>query len=316
MIGRGMAFGNSSITVKEFFLLGLTQQPELQLPLFFLFLAIFVVSIVGNMGLIVLIVLNPHLHTPMYYFLFNLSFTDLCYSSVITPKMLVSFVKQNIISHAECMTQLFFFAFFVIDECYILTAMAYDRYAAICKPLLYQVTMSYQVCHLMIVGVYVMGFVGGMAHIVCMLRLTFCDSNIINHYMCDIPPLLQLSCTSTAINELMVFIVVGVNVTMPSLTIFISYTLILSNILSIRSTEGRSKAFSTCGSHVIAVSLFFGAAAFMYLKPSSASMDEDKVSTIFLYHCEPNVNPFIYSLWNNDVHIALRKNKRKICFLS
>ncbi|CAH6861553.1 olfactory receptor 147 [Phodopus roborovskii] len=306
-----MASKNDS-SVKEFILLGLTQQPELQLPLFFLFLAIYVVSLVGNLGLIILIVLNPHLHTPMYYFLFNLSFIDFCYSSVITPKMLVSFVKQNIISHAECMTQLFFFCFFVIDECYILTAMAYDRYAAICKPLLYKVTMSYQVCHLMMVGVYVMGFVGGTAHIVCMLRLTFCDGNIINHYMCDIPPLLKLSCTSTAINEIVVFIVVGVNVTVPSLSIFISYTLILSNILSIPSAEGRSKAFSTCGSHVIAVSLFFGSVVFMYLKPSSVSGDEDKVSTIFYTIVGPMLNPFIYSIRNKDVHIALRKTLKKI----
>nr|XP_048304980.1 olfactory receptor 145-like [Myodes glareolus] len=308
-----MASENVS-SVKEFILLGLTQKPELQIPLFFLFLGIYVVSMVGNLGMIVLIVLNPHLHTPMYYFLFNLSFTDLCYSSVITPKMLVSFVKQNIISHAECMTQLFFFAFFVIDECYILTAMAYDRYAAICKPLLYQVTMSYHICHLMTIGVYVMGFVGAMAHIVCMLRLTFCGGNIINHYMCDIPPLLKLSCTSTYMNEVVVFIVVGVNVTVPSLTIFISYTLILSNILAIRSAEGRSKAFSTCGSHVIAVSFFFGAIIFMYLKPSSVSGDEDKVSTIFYTIVGPMLNPFIYSIRNKDVHIALRKTLKKSIF--
>nr|AAL61279.1 olfactory receptor MOR162-3 [Mus musculus] len=309
-----MAFSNDS-SVKEFILLGLTQQPELQMPLFFLFLGIYVVSMVGNLGLIVLIVLNPHLHTPMYYFLFNLSFIDFCYSSVITPKMLVGFVKQNIISHAECMTQLFFFSFFVIDECYILTAMAYDRYAAICKPLLYQVTMSYQVCLLMTGGMYVMGLVGAIAHIVCMLRLTFCEGYIINHYMCDIPPLLKLSCTSTYINELVVFIVVGVNVIVPTLTIFISYTLILSNILSIHSAEGRSKAFRTCGSHFIAVSLFYGASAFMYLKPSSASVDDDKISTIFYIIVGPMLNPFIYSLRNKDVHIALRKTLKKSTFI-
>ncbi|XP_052583784.1 olfactory receptor 145-like [Peromyscus californicus insignis] len=313
MILRRMASRNGS-SVKEFILLGLTQQPELQLPLFFLFLGIYVVSMVGNLGLMVLIILNPHLHTPMYYFLFNLAFTDLCYSSVITPRMLVSFVKQNIISHAECMTQLFFFCFFVIDECYILTAMAYDRYAAICKPLLYQVTMSHQVCHLMMMGVYVMGFVEAMAHTGSMLRLVFCDGNIINQYVCDILPLLKLSCTSTTINELLVFIVVGINVTVPSLTIFISYTLILSNILRIHSAEGRSKAFSTCGSHVIAVSFFFGAAAFMYLKPSSASVDEDKVSTIFYTIVGPMMNPFIYSIRNKDVHIALRKTLKKRMF--
>ncbi|GAB1294055.1 Olfactory receptor 884 [Apodemus speciosus] len=228
--------------------------------------------------------------------------------------MLVGFVKQNIISHAECMTQLFFFAFFVIDECYILTAMAYDRYAAICKPLLYQITMSHKVCFLMMMGVYVMGFVGAMSHIVCMLRLTFCDGNIINNYICDVRPLLKLSCTSTSINELVVFIVVGVNITVPSLTLFVSYTLILSNILSIHSAEGRSKAFSTCASHVIAVSLFFGAAAFMYLKPSSASVDEDKVSTIFYTILGPMLNPFIYSIRNKDVHLAMRKTLKKKIF--
>uniref|UniRef100_A0A8C6HAE3 Olfactory receptor family 8 subfamily B member 37 n=1 Tax=Mus spicilegus TaxID=10103 RepID=A0A8C6HAE3_MUSSI len=308
-----MALRNAS-SVKEFILLGLTQQPGLQLPLFFLFLGIYVVSVLGNLGLIVLIVLNPHLHTPMYYFLFNLSFTDLCYSSVITPRMLVGFVKQNIISHAECLTQLFFFAFFVIDECYILTAMAYDRYAAICKPLLYQVTMSHQVCLLMTMGVYVMGFAGALSHIVCMLRLTFCDGNIINHYVCDVLPLLKLSCTSTSINEMVVFIVVGVNVIVPSLTLFVSYTLILSNILSIHSAEGRSKAFSTCGSHVIAVSFFFGAAGFMYLKPSSASVDEEKLSTIFYTILGPMLNPFIYSIRNKDVHLALRKTLMKLRF--
>ncbi|XP_028611695.1 olfactory receptor 145-like [Grammomys surdaster] len=308
-----MAFSNES-SVKEFILLGLTQQPELQLPLFFLFLGIYVVSMVGNLGLIVLIVLNPHLHTPMYYFLFNLSFIDFCYSTVITPRMLVGFVKQNIISHAECMTQLFFFCFFVIDECYILTAMAYDRYAAICKPLLYHVTMSHRVCHLMMMGVYMMGLVGAIAHTGSMLSLTFCDGNIINHYMCDIPPLQKLSCTSISRNELVVFTVVGVNVITPSLTVFISYTLIISNILSIRSAEGRSKAFSTCGSHVIAVSLFYGASAFMYLKPSSASVDGDKISTIFYTIVGPMLNPFIYSLRNKDVHIALRKTLKKNMF--
>nr|XP_048305009.1 olfactory receptor 145-like [Myodes glareolus] len=310
---QGMALVNDS-SVKEFILLGLTQQPELQLPLFFFFLGIYVVSMVGNLGLIILIVLNSHLHTPMYYFLFNLSFTDLCFSSVIIPKMLVSFVKQNTISHAECMTQFFFFCFFVINEFYILTAMAYDKYAAIYKPLLYQVTMSYQVCHSMMVGVYVMGFFGGLVHTGNMLSLSFCDGNIINHYMCDVLPLLKLSCTDTAINELVVFIVGGINIIVPCVTVFISYTFILSSIIGIRSAEGRSKAFSTCGSHVIAVSLFFGASIFMYLKPSSVAGEEDKVSSIFYTILGPMLNPFIYSLRNKDVHIALRKTLRKRTF--
>ncbi|XP_005378478.1 PREDICTED: olfactory receptor 147-like [Chinchilla lanigera] len=303
-----MATGNGS-SVTEFVLLGLTQEPELQLPLFFLFLGIYVVSTLGNLGLIVLIGLNPSLHTPMYYFLFHLSFVDLCYS-VIIPKMLVGFIKQNIISYAECMAQAFFFCFFAIDECYILTSMACDRYVAICKPLLYKVIMSHQVCLMMAVAVYAMDYFGAMTHTGCMLRLTFCDSNVINHYMCDIPPLLQLSCTSTSISEMVVFIVVGINVILPSLTIFISYTLILSSI-SIHSTGSRSKAFSTCISHIIAVSLFFGALAFMYLKPSSKSVGQDKVSTVFYTIVGPMMNPFIYSLKNKDVHIALRKTLRK-----
>lgn len=306
-----MAPGNVS-SVTEFILLGLTQQPELQLPLFFIFLGTYVVTMVGNVGLVILIGLNPHLHTPMYYFLFNLSFVDLCYSSVITPKMLMTFVNRNIISHAECMAQLYFFSFFVIDECYILTSMAYDRYVAICKPLLYKVSMSHQVCLMLTVGAYVMGLVGAVAHTGCMLRLSFCDGNIINHYMCDIPPLLQLSCTSTYITELVVFIVVGINVIVPSLTISISYTLILSSVLRIRSTEGRSKAFSTCSSHITVVSLFFGSSAFMYLKPFPAgSLDEEKVSTVFYTIVGPMMNPFIYSLRNKDVQMALSKTLRK-----
>ncbi|XP_040338733.1 olfactory receptor 147-like [Herpailurus yagouaroundi] len=309
-----MAAGNDS-SVTQFILLGLTQQPELQLPLFFIFLGIYMVTVMGNMGLIILIGLEPHLHTPMYYFLFNLSFIDLCYSSVIMPRMLIGFVKQNTISYEECMAQLCFFSFFVIDECYILTSMAYDRYVAICKPLLYKAIMSHQVCLMLMAGTYAMGFVGAMAHTGCMLRLTFCDGNIIHHYMCDIPPLLQLSCTSTYVNELVVFIVVGINVIMPSLTITISYTLIVSNILRIRSTGGRSKAFSTCTSHIVTVSLFFGASAFMYLRPFyTGYLDQDKVSTVFYTIVGPMLNPFIYSLRNKDVKIALSKTFKKRVF--
>ncbi|XP_003472777.3 olfactory receptor 8B8-like [Cavia porcellus] len=308
--GRMASHNGSSVT--EFVLLGLTQQPELQLPLFLLSLGIYVVSVLGNLGLTVLIGLNRHLHTPMYYFLFHLSFIDLCYSSVITPRMLMSFLNQNTIPYAECMAQLFFFAFFVIDECYILTSMAYDRYVAIYKPLLYKVIMSHWVCFMMTVGVYAMGFVGAMAHTGCMLRLTFCGSNVINHYMCDIPPLLRLSCSSISINEIVVFVVVGINVTGACLILFITYTLILSNIFCIHSRKGRSKAFQTCSSHIIAVSLFFGASAFMYLKPSPAeSLDQDKIYSVFYTIMEPMMNPLIYSLRNKDVHIALKKTLKK-----
>ncbi|KAM5185197.1 olfactory receptor 8B8-like isoform 3-T3 [Callospermophilus lateralis] len=311
-----MAHGNGSF-VTEFILVGLTDQPDLQVPLFIFFLIIYMVTVLGNLSLITLIGLNSHLHTPMYFFLFNLSFIDLCYSSVFTPKMLMNFVlKKNIISYRGCMTQLYFFSFFSISdaECYVLTAMAYDRYVAICKPLLYMVTMSPQFCTQLAVVIYVGAFIGAWAHTGCMLRLTFCKANTINHYMCEIFPLLELSCTSTHINELVVFIVVGFDVAVPTVTIAVSYTFILTSILRIHSTEGRSKAFSTCSSHIIVVSVFFGSGAFMYLHPSSLlSMDQGKVSTVFYTIVVPMLNPLIYSFRNKEVKVALKKTlSRKI----
>ncbi|XP_019667032.1 olfactory receptor 145 [Felis catus] len=308
-----MAAENSSVT--EFILAGLTNQPGLRMPLFFLFLGFYVVTVMGNLGLITLIGLNSHLHTPMYFFLFNLSFIDFCYSTVITPKMLMSFVSKNTIAYAGCMTQLFFFLFFVVSESFILSAMAYDRYTAICNPLVYTATMSPQVCSLLLLGVYVMGFAGAMAHTTCMVRLTFCANNLVDHYMCDILPLLERSCTSTYVNELVVFVVVGIDIGVPTVTIFISYALILTSILHIRSTEGRSKAFSTCSSHIIAVSLFFGSGAFMYLKPSSLlPMNQGKVSSLFYTTVVPMLNPLIYSLRNKDVKVALKKSLSKKTF--
>ncbi|XP_021062066.1 olfactory receptor 8B8-like [Mus pahari] len=303
-----MASANVSL-VTEFILVGLTNQPGLQIPLFFVFLIMYIVTALGNLCLIILIVLNSHLHTPMYFFLFNLSFIDLCYSTVFTPKMLMNFMlSKNAISYMGCLTQLYFFCFFVISECYVLTSMAYDRYVAICNPLLYSVAMSPKLCLNLILGTYAMAFSGAMAHTGCMLRLTFCHANTINHYFCDILPVMQLSCTSTYVNELVVFIVVGINIIVPSITIFISYGFILFSIFHIKTNEGRSKAFSTCSSHIIAVCLFFGSGAFMYLKPSSSSsMDQGKTSSVFYTNVVPMMNPLIYSLRNKDVKIALRK---------
>ncbi|XP_045411657.1 olfactory receptor 8B12-like [Lemur catta] len=309
-----MAAENSS-SVTEFILSGLTDQPELQVPLFFLFLGFYVVTVVGNLGLITLIGLNSHLHIPMYFFLFNLSFIDFSYSTTLTPKMLMSFVlKKNIISYAGCMTQFFFFCFFVFSESYILSAMAYDRCVAICKPLVYTVTMSPQVCLLLLSGVYGMGVFGAVAHMGNIMFMTFCADNLVNHYMCDIIPLLELSCNSSYINLLVVFIVVTIGIGVPIVTIFISYGFILSSILHISSMEGRSKAFSTCSSHIIVVSLFFGSGAFMYLKPPSVlPLDQGKVSSIFYTAVVPMFNPLIYSLRNKDVKVALKKTlSRKI----
>ncbi|VFV39793.1 olfactory receptor 8b12-like [Lynx pardinus] len=310
-----MAADNAS-SVTEFILAGLTDEPELQMPLFFLFLGFYMVTVVGNLGLITLIGLNSHLHIPMYFFLFNLSFIDFSFSTAIIPKMLMSFVsKKNIISYAGCMTQLFFFCFFVFSESYILSAMAYDRYVAICKPLLYMVTVSSQVCLLLLLGVYGMGILGAVAHTGNILFLTFRSDNLVNHYMCDILPLLELSCNSSYINVLIVFTVVTIGIGVPIVAIFISYGFIISSIFHISSTEGRSKAFSTCSSHIIAVSLFFGSGAFMYLKPPSIlPLDQGKVSSLFYTIVVPMFNPLIYSLRNKDVKVALRKTVGSITF--
>ncbi|KAM9632880.1 olfactory receptor 8G50-like [Trichechus inunguis] len=311
-----MEAGNHS-KVTEFILSGLTETPELQLPFFLFFLGVYVVTVVGNLSMITLIRLSSHLHTPMYYFLSSLSFIDLCYSTVITPKMLVSFVtEKNIIPYPECMTQLYFFAFFVVSECHILAVMAYDRYVAICKPLLYNVTMSYQVCSWLVVEVYMMGLIGATAHTGCMLRVVFCKDKIVNHYFCDVFPLLELSCSSTYINEVVLLCFSIFNFLVPTLTILGSYVSIIASILRIRSTEGRSKAFSTCTSHILAVTIFYGSAAFVYLQPSNvSSMDQGKVSSVFYTIIVPMLNPLIYSLRNKDVKVALNKiiEKRLSC---
>uniref|UniRef100_A0A8C0WA35 Olfactory receptor n=1 Tax=Castor canadensis TaxID=51338 RepID=A0A8C0WA35_CASCN len=310
-----MVTANGS-SVTEFILMGLTGQPDLQIPLFFLFLVMYMVTALGNLGLIILVVLNSHLHTPMYFFLFNLSFIDLCYSSVITPKMLLNFIlSKNVISYMGCMIQLYLFCFFAISDCYVLTSMAYDRYVAICNPLMYNTAMSPKVCSYLILGCYLMAFACAMAHTGCILRLTFCEANTINHFFCDLIPLLQLSCTSTYVSQLEIFIVGGKDIIVPSLTIFISYGFILYSIFKMRSTEGRSKAFGICTSHIIAVSLFFGSCAFMYLKPYSAgTMDEGKISSVFYTIVVPMLNPLIYSLRNKDVKVALKKTLTRKMF--
>ena len=298
-------------TVTEFILGGLTNRPELQLPLFFLFLGIYSVTMVGNLGMITLICLNTQLHTPMYYFLSNLSFVDLCYSSVITPKMLVNFVsEENIISYAGCMSQLYFFLVFVIAECYMLTVMAYDRYVAICRPLLYNIIMSQGVCYLLVAGVYTIGFIGSTIETGLMLKLSYCDF-LISHYFCDILPLMTLSCSSTYDIEMTTFFLAGFNIVVTSLTILVSYAFILSSILHIASTEGRSKAFSTCSSHLAAVGLFYGSASFMYLKPSTASsLAQENVASVFYTTVIPMLNPLIYSLRNKEVQAAIQKTLR------
>ncbi|XP_036304964.1 olfactory receptor 8A1 [Pipistrellus kuhlii] len=310
-----MATENHSMVVTEFILRGLTNRPELQLPLFLLFLGIYSVTMLGNLGMIALIRLNAQLHTPMYYFLSNLSLVDLCYSSVITPKMLVHFVStNNSISYAGCMSQLYFFLVFVIAECYMLTVMAYDRYVAICRPLLYHIVMSHHVCSLLVAVVYAMGLLGSTTETGLMLRLPYCEV-LVSHYFCDILPLMKLSCSSTYVVEVVVFFLAGFNIIVTSVMVLFSYAFIFASILRISTAKGRSRAFSTCSSHLAAVGMFYGSTAFMYLKPSTASsLAQESVASVFYTTVIPMLNPLIYSLRNKEVKAALQRTLQRKMF--
>lgn len=305
---KKMVRGNSTL-VTEFILLGLTDRPELQPILFALFLVIYLVTVGGNLGMMVLIRIDPRLHTPMYFFLASLSCLDLCYSTNVTPKMLVNFLSEKkTISYAACLVQCYFFIAMVITEYYMLAVMAYDRYMAICNPLLYSSKMSTGACIRLIAGPYIYGFLSGLMETMWTYRLTFCGSNVINHFYCADPPLIRLSCSDTFIKETSMFVVAGFNLSNSLLIILISYTFILVAILRMRSAEGRHKAFSTCGSHLVAVTVFYGTLFCMYVRPpTEKSVEQSKVFAVFYTFVSPMLNPIIYSLRNNDVKHAFRK---------
>ncbi|CAM5148310.1 unnamed protein product, partial [Natator depressus] len=277
-----MEEGNHS-EVTEFILSGLTDCQELQVPLFGLFLLIYDVTLVGNGGMILLITVDPRLHTPMYFFLRNLSFCDLCFSSIISPKMLLNFLaERKSISYTACAVQMNLSIIFAEVECLLLAVMAYDRYVALCNPLLYTVTMSRQLCKQLVAGVYVVGVVDSIIYTCFTFQLSFCSSNTINHFFCDVLPLLVLSCSDTCINKIMLFAFTSCITVSNFVTVLVSYVYIISTILQIRSAEGRQKAFSTCSFHLTSLVLFFGTLLFMYLRPTSSfSMDTDKKFCMF-----------------------------------
>ncbi|XP_007060109.3 olfactory receptor 8U9 [Chelonia mydas] len=305
--------GNHS-EVTEFILSGLTDRPELQVPLFVVFLLIYGITLVGNGGMILLITIDPRLHTPMYFFLRNLSFCDLCISLIISPKMLMNFLaERKSISYTACAVQMYLSFVFGDVECLLLSLMAYDRYVAICNPLLYMVTMSRHLCKQLVAGVYAVAVVDSMIYLYCTFRLSFCSSNIINHFFCDVLPLLALSCSDTRINEIVMFALTSCIIGSSFVTVLLSYVYIISTILQIRSAEGRRKAFSTCIFLLTAVVLSFGTLLFMYLRPASSySMDTDKVASVFYTLVIPMLNPLIYSLRNTEVKDALRKAMNKL----
>ncbi|XP_062972958.1 olfactory receptor 5AR1 isoform X3 [Elgaria multicarinata webbii] len=259
--------------------------------------------------MILLIIIDEQLHTPMYFFLCHLSIVDLGYSTAIAPRMLADFLRQHkVISFSSCATQFAFFVGFVDAECYVLAAMAYDRYVAICRPLHYTTIMSKQVCLVLVIGSYIAGLISLVSHTSLTFSLDFCGSNIINHFFCEIPPLLALSCSNTYVSEILLFSLCGFIEFSTILIILISYLFIFAAILRIRSAEGRRKAFSTCASHLTGVTLFYGTVMFMYLRPTSSySLDQDKWASVFYTVVIPMLNPLIYSLRNKDVKEAFRR---------
>ncbi|XP_047630518.1 olfactory receptor-like protein OLF2 [Phacochoerus africanus] len=293
----------------EFTFLGLSGRQDVQQGLFVLFLLVYGITVVANLGMSLLIQMDPRLHTPMYYFLSNLSFCDVCYSSSVSPKMLADFLsQQKRIPYNLCAVQMYLFGTFADVECLMLAVMAYDRYVAICNPLLYTVAMSRRVCTQLVATAYIVGLVDSAIHTCCTFRLSFCNSNIIEHFFCDIPPLLALSCSDTSINEILMFTFIGCVVGCSIITVLLSYSYILTTILRMNSAEGRRKAFSTCASHLTAVAVFHGTLLFMYFRPSSSySMDTDKIASVFYTVVIPMLNPLIYSLRNKDVKDAMKK---------
>ncbi|XP_069486135.1 olfactory receptor 5AP2-like [Ambystoma mexicanum] len=307
-----MQKGNQTV-VREFILLGLSGDPHLQLPLFTTFLLFYLTTLLGNIGIIILTTVDSRLHTPMYFFLKNLSFLDLFYSTAITPKMLINLLSERkAISFIGCALQMYFFGSSAMVECLLLVVMAYDRYVAICNPLLYNIVMNKSKCMRFVAATYIIGFGSAMVHTSIIFSLSYCSSNVIKHFYCDVPPLLQISCSDTNLAGILVLVFGGLAEMSFFLVILTSYISIISSILKIRSTTGRSRAFSTCASHLTAVCLFYGTIIFIYLRPPSANYNEqDRVASVFYTVINPMLNPLIYSLRNNDVKGALRKVLRR-----
>ncbi|EHB10428.1 Olfactory receptor 8K3 [Heterocephalus glaber] len=307
--------GPNLTAVTEFILLGITDRPELKAPLFLLFLLIYMTSLLGNLGMIILTQVDPRLQTPMYFFLKHLALTDLGYSTAVGPKMLVNFVvDQNTISYYFCAAQLSFFTMFISSELFILSAMSYDRYVAICNPLLYAVIMSPRVCWVLVAIPYLYSIFVSLLIPVKIFTLTFCGYNVINHFYCDCIPLISLLCSNTHEVEYIIMVTASLDLISSLLIIFVSYLLIFVAILRMKSAESRHKAFSTCGSHLTVVTVFYGTLMLMYVQPkSSHSIDTDKVASIFYTLVIPMLNPLIYSLRNKDVKYALHRIRKNIC---
>lgn len=295
--------------VAEFILRGFQDLQQFQTLLFLLFLLIYMVTLVGNILIVVLVVADKHLHTPMYFFLGNFSCLETCYSSTVLPKTLASLLTGNrLIPFKFCFVQHYFFASLGAAECYLLSVMSYDRYLAICKPLHYATRMNGKFCAQLVGGSFLSGFLAISTTIILVSRLAFCGPNEINHFFCDVFPLIELSCSDTRLLRILIFLVASVFTLPPFLLTLISYGCIITAILRISSTSGRQKAFSTCSSHLIVVTIFYGTITIVYILPNTETLrDLNKLFSVFYAVLTPMINPLVYSLRNTEVKKALRR---------
>ncbi|XP_077169940.1 olfactory receptor 10A7-like [Paroedura picta] len=306
--------GENQTSLNEFILEGFSELAELQILLFLLFLMTYVITITGNMLIILLIKINPSLQTPMYYFLVHLSALEICYTTSVVPQMLIHLLtRHKTISKAGCAAQMYVFAILGLTECCLLAAMAFDRYVAICSPLHYTVIMNHQVCIQLAVASWVTGITVEVIQTTWIFSLPFCRSNLIQHFFCDIPPLMKMACTDTFKNEIVILAVSVVFIMGPFVLIILSYIRIGYTILKLPSAAGRKKAFSTCSSHLMVVTLFYGTALFTYLRPKSSNTPgSDKMIALMYTVVTPVLNPIIYTLRNKEVKGAFMKSFARI----
>ncbi|XP_068927628.1 olfactory receptor 13A1-like [Petaurus breviceps papuanus] len=302
-----MASSNHS-SVSEFILQSFSENPQVEILIFSLFLGLFIVAFTGNSLIIIVISLNPGLHTPMYFFLMNLALMDILSTSTVVPKLLQNLLTKNTISYGGCMVQIYFLSWCLGAELLLFTAMAFDRYAAICQPLHYSTIMSKATCCLIASALWAVSAINITINIIMTIRLSFCGPNVIDHFFCEIPPLLPLSCSSTEVNNAMVLVADMFFAIFNFLLILVSYGFIISSILKIRTKEGKKKAFSTCSSHLIVVTMYYCTIIYIYILPAfGQSLKKGKVASVIYAVVSPALNPLIYSLRNKDVKIALKK---------
>ncbi|KAM5332398.1 olfactory receptor 6C6 [Glossophaga mutica] len=306
---------NQSMEI-EFILLGLTDDPQLQIVIFLFLFLNYTLSLMGNIVIILVTLLDPRLKTPMYFFLRNFSLLEITFTTVCIPKFLVTIVtKDKTISYNNCAAQLFFILLLGVTEFYLLAAMSYDRYVAICKPLHYPIIMNSKVCSQLVLSSWVTGFLIIFPPLIMGLKLDFCASRVIDHFMCETSPILQISCTDTHVLELMSFILAVLTLVITLVLVILSYTCIIKTILKFPSAQQRMKAFSTCTSHMIVVSLTYGSCIFMYIKPSAKERVTVSKGVALLYtSVAPLLNPFIYTLRNQQVKEVFRDILQKVCF--